>query len=211
MGPTGGFILNEQLRFASEDDAEALLAIYAPYVADTVITYEYEVPSVSEFRERIASIAKKFPYLVYEVDGQIVGYAYGNTFRTRAAFQWDVETSIYLTEDAKHKGIAKKLYDVLLALLRAQGFYHAYAYIDIPNEASTRFHKKLGFEEIAVYPSCAFKLGRWCTLSCMELSLTEITEDRVPSAIVPITDLDASLLLQLFHETTKEERMERSL
>lgn len=68
MGPTGGLILNEQLRFASEDDAEALLAIYAPYVADTVITYEYEVPSVSEFRERIASIAKKFPYLVYEVE-----------------------------------------------------------------------------------------------------------------------------------------------
>lgn len=199
--------MNEQLRFASVDDAEELLAIYAPYVTDTVITYEYEVPSVSEFRERIASITKKFPYLVYEVNGQIVGYAYANTFRTRAAFQWDVETSIYLTEDAKHKGIAKKLYDVLLAMLRAQGYYRAYAYIDIPNEASTRFHKKLGFEEIAAYPSCAYKLGRWCTLSCMELVLAEITDDTIPSAIVPITELDASLLLPLLHKTTKEERM----
>ena len=102
--------MNTQIRQATIKDAKELLAIYAPYVLETAITFEYEVPALEEFANRIEKITEKYPYLVAEVDGEIVGYAYASTFKDRAAYDWCVETSIYLAKDMGGKGIGKLLY-----------------------------------------------------------------------------------------------------
>ena len=102
-----------KIRIASAKDAAALLEIYAPYVKNTAITFEYEVPSLQEFERRIENILKKYPYLVAETDGKIVGYAYVSAFKERAAYDWAVETSIYIDKKLKRMGIGKKLYSVL--------------------------------------------------------------------------------------------------
>ena len=111
-----------QIRVATKEDAEALLAIYAPYVEKTAITFEYEVPSIEEFRCRIQETLKKYPYLVAEKNRRIVGYAYASCFKNRAAYDWCVETSIYVNYDLKRCGIGKKLYLALEKALKAQHF-----------------------------------------------------------------------------------------
>ena len=109
---------NVKIQVASVEDAEELLAIYAPYVEKTAITFEYEVPSLLEFRERICHVLEKYPYLAAEVDGQIAGYAYVGVFHDREAYDWCVETSIYVDENVKHKGVGRKLHEVLEAVLK---------------------------------------------------------------------------------------------
>lgn len=186
--------MTEQIRFATVADAKALLAIYAPYVTDTTITYEYEIPTVEDFSNRIASISNAYPYLVYVVDGEIAGYAYASRFRPRKAFDWDVETSVYVKEEFHHKKVAHKLYTALFSLLEEQGFYQIYAYINAPNPKSTKFHEKFGFKETAFYENTGYKLGMWCNLSCMVKSLRQITSDTVPDAISSVHELDPAFI-----------------
>ena len=112
---------NVKIQVASVEDAEELLAIYAPYVEKTAITFEYEVPSVEEFKGRIAHVLQRFPYLKAVEDGKILGYAYVSPFKERAAYGWSVETSIYVDENVKHKGVGRKLHEVLEAVLKEQG------------------------------------------------------------------------------------------
>ncbi|WP_312642151.1 N-acetyltransferase family protein [Hydrogenoanaerobacterium sp.] len=176
-----------RIRFASLEDAPALLGIYTPYVTGTTITFEYEVPSVTEFEGRIASISKSYPYLVCESSGIPVGYAYASLYRTRAAYQWDVETSIYLHPDAQGKGVASALYDALMALLVLQGVYNVYACITHPNERSERFHKSYGFQKVGVFQKAGYKFGRWCDVIWLEKPL----HDRfgAPEPIKPVAML----------------------
>ena len=134
-----------KIRFAAEKDAEAILKIYAPYIEKTAITFEYEVPSLSEFSKRIAEIQKKYPWIVYEEEGEILGYAYGGPEYTRAAYQWTVETSVYLSEKARGKGIGTALYEKILDILKKQNFCVCYVLINDDNEASIKLHEKFGF------------------------------------------------------------------
>ena len=156
-----------KIRFSKESDAAELLAIYAPYVESTAITFEYNLPSVEEFAQRIRSISSRYPYIVAELDGEVIGYAYASAFRPRAAYDWAVELSIYLKQTKRRLGIGGKLYDIMEALLREQGFLNlnaCIAYSDIEDEtltkASVRFHEKQGFSLIGRFSECGYKFNR---------------------------------------------------
>ncbi|HFH7136111.1 TPA: N-acetyltransferase family protein [Streptococcus agalactiae] len=142
-------------------DAKELLAIYAPYVTDTTITFEYDIPSISEFTNRIKNISKSFPYLVAEENGKILGYAYASTYYARAAYDWNCELSIYLDKDVRSKKIGSQLYDTLEKELVSQGYVNLLACISLPNDISIAFHKKRGFNQVAHFPKIGFKFEQW--------------------------------------------------
>ena len=160
---------------ATTADAAALLAIYRPYVENTAITYEYEVPTVEEFAGRIECTLAKFPYLVAESAGQIIGYAYANPFRERAAYAWSVETSIYVRTDMKQHGAGRQLYDHLEKLLAKQNVTNLYACIAAPNgddpyltRDSIDFHSHMGYLFVGEFKNCACKFDRWYSMVMME-------------------------------------------
>lgn len=149
------------IRSASGDDAVALREIYRPFVENSSISFELETPSVSEFARRINSAVQDWAWLVAEIDGKPIGYAYGTTHRARPAYRFSVETSAYIDADYCRYGIASALYKQLLKALSEQGFGNAYAGITLPNEASVGFHKSLGFKTIGVFPRVGKKFGQW--------------------------------------------------
>lgn len=188
-----------KLRIASVDDAEALLNIYAPYVKNTAITYEYAVPSVDEFRRRIENTLKKYPYIVAEHDGDIVGYAYTGAFHPRAAYAWDAETSIYVRGDFKGRGLGRRLYAAIEAISRAQNLVKLYAVIACPDEDdeyltrnSIQFHAHLGYKPVAEFQKCAYKFNRWYNMIYMEKALCPLPA--VPGEVIPFPALDKSAL-----------------
>lgn len=150
-----------RLRLATPADAAAMLAIYAPAVRGSAVSFELAPPTVEELAQRIATTLPARPWLAYEDEGRVLGYAYAARHRDRAAYQWCVEPSVYLDEAARGRGVGRLLYGVLFSLLRAQGFANAYAGVTLPNEASLRLHAACGFTEVAVYRRVGFKLGRW--------------------------------------------------
>ncbi len=182
------------LRYATLEDAQALLDIYAPYIA-TPISFEYDVPSVEEFRGRIQDISQGYPYLVYEENGKILGYAYAHRHMERAAYQWNAETTIYLREDVKRQGIGRLLYTTLLDILRLQGIRIAYGCITYSNEASLRFHKALGFTEVGVFREAGYKDGAWRDIAWYEKILAP--HDPEPAPFVPLGDVDKETIEEL--------------
>lgn len=167
------------IRYATPKDSDDILSIYEPYIRETTITYEYEVPTKRDFYIRTCEILNNFPYLVCEEDGNIIGYVYGSKHRERAAFQWGVEISVYVRREYQGRGIATDLYNHILKLLKEQGFYKVYAIIDSPNEKSEKFHEKFGFKRIAYLPKVAYKLGRWCDISYYEKELRDSFDEPV--------------------------------
>lgn len=165
--------ISKKIRLATEADSTSILEIYTPFITDTVITFEYEVPTITAFSERIANIQKKYPWLVCEIDGKIVGYAYASQFAERAAFAWSVDFSIYINPKYHKRKIGKALYFSLFELLKLQGYYNVYAKITSPNIKSESLHKSLGFKPVGIYKNVAFKLGNWQDLICYELKLMD--------------------------------------
>ena len=159
------------IRIAVEADIPAMLAIYAPYVENTTYSFEYDVPCRREFMQRFYTVTAQFPWLVWEEEGRVLGYAYGSAPFERAAYRWCAEPSIYLHPDVHGKGIAQKLYAVLEAILKEQGYQVLYALITEENAASVRFHEKMGYHSCATLPNCGFKHGRWLGLVWMEKRL----------------------------------------
>lgn len=187
------------LRVAHTEDAPALLDIYAPYVLNTAITYEYAVPSVEEFRTRIENTLKKYPYIVALYDDEPVGYAYTGAFHARAAYAWDAETSIYIRRDSHGLGIGRVLYTALEKLSRAQNLVKLYACIACPradDEYLTRnsvsFHTHMGFVPVAEFNDCAYKFNRWYNMMWMEKSLCPLPA--APEELIPFPQLDAQML-----------------
>lgn len=168
------------LRMASPADAEKMLAIYAPYVESTSITFEYVPPTVEEFTRRVERILPQYPWLVCEVDGEIAGYCYASAHHERAAFQWDAELSIYVASRFHRLGIASRLYRAITALLAAQGYYRLYSLITVPNPVSVGFHQAHGFSTIATYPATGYKLGEWHDMIVMERPLRQLQNEPVP-------------------------------
>lgn len=168
------------IREASLKDASRILEIYKPYITDTTITFEYEVPSLSEFEARIQRIQERFPYLVCELDGEIVGYAYADTYMIRAAYDWCAELSVYVDRDRRGAGVGRALYEALFRLLKEMHIINLYAVITEENDKSVAFHKKLGFETFAVYKNSGYKHGKWLDVIWMELCLSEHKENPKP-------------------------------
>ncbi len=176
------------IRPATMADAEKLLDIYTPYVLDTSITFEYEVPSIAEFRERIAHTLARYPYLAaVDETGRIVGYAYASAFKTRAAYDWSVETSIYIAKDCRGRHIGSKLYAELERILKKQNVLNACACISASYEESILFHKKCGYELVATFHKSGFKLNSWHDMVWMEKALGE--HEVPPKDFVPYPEL----------------------
>jgi phosphinothricin acetyltransferase len=161
---------------ATPDDAAAVRAIYAPFVETTAVTFESEVPPVQEIRARISTTLRRFPWLAAERAGAVVGYAYASTWRSRAAYRWAVETTVYLRDDARGQGVGHAIYGPLLACIRLQGFRLALAGITLPNPASVSLHEAFGFRPVSVYRACGHKLGAWHDVGMWELELAPRTD-----------------------------------
>ena len=159
------------IRFATEADLPAILQIYGPYVLHTAVSFEYTVPTLEEFTQRFRRITEQFPWLVWEEDGRVLGYAYGSLPFGRAAYRWVAASSIYLAPEAQGKGIGKKLYEVLEQLLAAQGYRKTYAIITSDNPGSLDFHQKQGFRFLAEFPDCGVKFQKFYSVVWMEKSL----------------------------------------
>lgn len=187
MGDEGKMSNTIRLRMATVQDAAELVKIYEPYVKNTAITFEYEVPSVEEFANRIRNVLTKFPYIVAEVDGIILGYAYVGPFRTRPAYDWDVESSIYVRNDMRHKGIGRLLYEKLEEILKEQGvlnFNAGAACIEVEDEYlinnSVKFHERLGFRKVGEFHQCGYKFGRWYNMTWMEKHIGKHVANQPP-------------------------------
>lgn len=162
------------IKLATPDDAAAIQSVYAPYVRDTCITFEYEVPTVEEFEERIRVVTKEYPWLVCEQEGKIIGYAYGCRHRARAAYDWSVESAIYMANDSRGKGIGKSLYQELFRLLKMQGYVNVFAGMTLPNEKSEGLHKSCGFQEIGVFRNIGYKFNQWHDVKWMQLDINDL-------------------------------------
>lgn len=165
-----------------KEDAEKLLEIYRPYVIETAISFEYEVPSVEEFRKRIHDISEKYPYIKAVCDGEILGYAYAGTFKSRKAYDWSVETSIYVRQDARRKGVGQALYVALENSLREMGILNLNACIAVPqsgendchlNHDSQLFHENMGFQFVGTFHKSGYKFQTWYDMIWMEKILGE--------------------------------------
>lgn len=199
-----------RFRIAAPDDAPALVNIYAPYVEQTAISFEYDVPSVDEFRRRMADVSQKYPYLVAEDEnGQLLGYAYTHTFIAREAYDHCAESTIYLALDARRHGLGKRFYRALEELSLAQNIYNLYACIGEPQGAgdeyltdnSIRFHEHLGFRRIGVFTRSGYKFGRWYHMSWAEKLLTEPPEH--PGAVIPFPQLEPALVADILRRASE--------
>lgn len=162
------------IRLAQTKDLPQMLAIYGPYVENTAYSFEYTVPTFAEFTARFESYTKQFPWLVWEEDGKILGYAYGSAPFERAAFGWCAEASVYLHPNAHRRGIGTKLYHALEALLKEQGYRKLYALVTSENRISLSFHEALGYRQTATFPDCGYKFDRLHSLIWLEKDLNPV-------------------------------------
>lgn len=166
-----------ELRQVTIEDAENVLAIYQPYIERTPFTFETTAPTVMEFEGRIKTNTEKYPWLVAEDKGMIIGYAYASKHRDREAYQWCVESSVYMREEYHGSGVAKLLYSELFETLRHRGYINVYAGITLPNPKSHSFHSKMGFEPVGIYRNIGYKLGKWHDVAWMVKTLGEHKAD----------------------------------
>ncbi|MFN2463587.1 MAG: arsinothricin resistance N-acetyltransferase ArsN1 family B [Candidatus Dormibacteria bacterium] len=160
-----------KVREATENDAEACAAIYAPYVLDSAVSFEIDPPTPDEMAARIATSLGTHAWLVLEDEGRVVGYAYGSRFKSRAAYRWACEVSVYM-EVGKHRhGGGRALYEVLLDRLRQRGFRMAIAGMTLPNDASVGLHESMGFEPVGTYRRIGFKHGAWHDVAWVQREL----------------------------------------
>ncbi|SFT88029.1 phosphinothricin acetyltransferase [Selenomonas sp. GACV-9] len=185
------------IRDARLADDGRLLEIYAPYVRETAITFETEVPELMEFRQRMEHVRRRYPYLVAEEKGRILGYAYASAFHTRAAYDWAVETTIYVDRDCRHGGIGGSLYKALEAALESMGVLNLNACIAAPvagiedehlTNDSEGFHAHLGYTLVGRFHKCGYKFGRWYDMIWMEKMLGVHVE--TPKPVQAYADLN---------------------
>jgi phosphinothricin acetyltransferase len=178
------------IRLATGDDTAQILAIYAPFVQHTPTSFEMEVPSVDEMRQRIEGTLARFPWLVFESGDTVAGYAYASGHRSRAAYQWSVDVSVYVHPEFRRRKVAKALYTSLLGVLILQGYYKAYAGITLPNPASVGFHEAMGFEPVGVYRNVGYKLGAWHDVGWWQRTLREpVGAPALPQSVHSVMEL----------------------
>jgi phosphinothricin acetyltransferase len=175
------------IRMATLDDAGQIAAVYAPSVTSTVISFEMEPPGSAEMTRRVTEALVKYPWLVAVRDGEVLGYARGGQYKDRAAYQWSVETSVYIRTTAHRSGLGRGLYGVLFDLLVRQGFFMAYAGVTLPNPASVGLHESLGFTPVGVYQAAGYKFGAWHDVGWWQRPLQPLVFG--PPAPRPITEI----------------------
>ena len=184
-----------RLRLADPEssDPAAIAAIYAPWVLDSTVSFELEVPGPDEIARRIVATSQFFPWLILEDEGRILAYAYASRWRGRPAYDWICETSIYVAGDAMGTGHGRRIYGALLEILAAQGFVWAYGIISLPNPGSQAFHARMGFEHMACFSEVGFKQGRWCDLDWWRLRLNSGEAPRSPRPAHALSELQEIL------------------
>lgn len=165
------------IRLVEPRDAAQIAAIYRPFCEDNCISFETEAPDAEEIAERIVATTRQFPWLVDERDRRITGYAYASAHRSRAAYQWVAEVTVYIHEGFRGRGVGRALYLDLLERLRIQGYFQAYAGIVIPNPPSQAFHEALGFKLLARYPNVGYKLGAWRETGWWQYELQPVVDN----------------------------------
>lgn len=174
------------IRVAIQSDATAIQTIYAPIVERTAISFEVDAPTVEEMANRIRSTLPTYPYLVAELDGQVIGYAYASQHRAREAYRFSVDITVYVDQRTRRSGVGRAVYEKLLPILKRQGFHAVYAGIALPNAGSVGLHERLGFKHIGTYPEVGFKHDQWHDVGYWRLALNDSTS---PIEIVPFHDL----------------------
>lgn len=193
------------LRLAKLTDAAELLAIYAPFVissdrALSDVSFEYEVPSIEEFTERIKNISADYPYIVCEHEGSLLGYVYAHPYIQRAAYQWGAAVTIYLAPDGQGHGLGKVMYEALEALLRLQGVVVTYACITASNEHSVKMHEACGYKIVGTFNNTGFKHGHWLDMVWMEKFIAEYPEQ--PELIKRICELPPETVTAVLKEAS---------
>lgn len=171
------------VRDATAADAPACAAVYAPYVTGTATSFEAVPPSDDEMARRMATALDGHAWLVAERDGELLGYAYGGQFRTREAYRWSCETTVYLRLGVRRTGAGRALYTALLDRLAARGYRRAFAAVTLPNDASVGLHRALGFDDVGVLRRVGFKDGRWHDVAWFQRPLGSSDPDAPPTAL----------------------------
>ncbi|MFZ2538437.1 MAG: N-acetyltransferase family protein [Oscillospiraceae bacterium] len=193
--------MSTKIRFIDKKDSFAVLSIYSPYILNTAITFEYAVPTIQEFEARIESISAQFPYIVCEIDGEIVGYAYASKHHERMAYQWNCELSVYVSPKHHGKHIATALFQCLLSILKELGYKNVYSLVVVPNEKSTSLHNSFGFEQVALLKNTGYKFEKWHDVATLFKQISEY--DLNPTGPKTINEIDTFLITNIFVESER--------
>lgn len=175
------------IRLALPADAPQIREIYAPIVLDTPTSFEYVVPEIAHITDRIIKTLQQYPWLVCDIDGQVAGYTYASSFRSREAYQWTTEVTAYIHPKFHRRGIGRGLYTSLFAILREQGYFNAISIITLPNDASVGLHEAMGFEKIGVFENMGYKFDKWHSTGWWQLELCSMPNNL--QSPTPITEL----------------------
>lgn len=176
-----------QIRLATSNDAQSVLDIYAPYCLKSPATFELQAPELEEIRNRIDKTLTRYPYLLYEENGQPLAFAYAGQYMERAAYRFSAAVSVYVREGFQGTGKGKALYGVLIPLLKKQGFCNAFAGITMPNPGSEALHKSLGFVQTGLYKNVGYKFEKWHDVSWWQLTLRPPVD--IPGEPTPIKEM----------------------
>lgn len=190
------------MRFALESDTEEILKIYTPYIKETVITFEFEVPSVDEFRKRLKEIATDYPYIVCLADGKIIGYAYAHRHMERAAYQWNAELSVYVERTCLRCGVGKALYGALIEILKLQNIGNVYGCVTFPNENSEKLHQYFGFNRVGIFHSTGYKDGAWRDVAWYEKTIGN--KELEPKPLVSIQEIDQNSVKEILNHYAEQ-------
>ena len=187
--------INKDIRFrkVNSKDIKELLKIYGYYVENTDATFEYEVPSLDKFTNRMKDICKEYPYIICEYKDKVVGYAYTQQFKPGNAYRWSAELTVYLHKDYLGLGIGTKFYELLIEILKLQNVMIMYGCVTSSNQRSIKLHEKMGFNLIGVYHNSGYKMGKWIDVTWFEQSIG--AQDVEPGEFVNFNDLDQDLVL----------------
>ncbi len=176
--------MNPIIRLASEHDAEQVRSIYAPFCEGTAVSFEITAPTIAEMQERIRKVLSQHPWLVCEVGGKVIGYAYACAHRERAAYRWSVDVAVYIAEGKRRSGIGRALYSSLFKILVLQGYFKAYAGVTLPNPGSVGLHESMGFTPVGIYHGVGYKAGAWRDVGWWEMALQpECAEPDEPRSV----------------------------
>lgn len=189
------------IRIATKDDAVGMLEIYAPFILNSGITQETEVPSVEDFQQRVISNLTERPWLVCEIGNMIAGYAYAGKHRDRKGYQWCTEPSVYISEKYFGQNVANALYTALFDILKLQGYVNAYAVITLPNDRSIAFHKKFGFTYLTTYEMIGYKLGQWHDVGWMQYEINPHTKD--PADPIKFSKIDKLIIDSILEKASR--------
>lgn len=185
-----------KIRFVQEEDLPAIREIYGEYI-NTSVTFEYALPSPEEFEARVKEIVREYPYLVWEEEGKILGYAYAHRHMSRAAYGWNAELSIYFSGTARSRGRGKIIYEKLMEVLKLQNVRNVYGCVTVPNPDSQRLHGKMGFQLLGIFPKTGYKAGKWHDIAWYG---KEIGEKQRPKAFIPVGKIEREMLEKILKE-----------